>query len=228
MLTCGSKQPLKINNHSLKVSRTAHYTTYGELTKKTKHIWFVLHGYGQTSEQLISKFDMLDNKDHFVIAPEGLSKFYWHTNNEPVASWMTSKYRYSEIDDFCEYLSQLYSLYCTHVNYSVRINFFGFSQGCATLWRWMHVRQPRYHTLINWAGWIPEDISYVHLKEYFSDKKNYLIYGDADEYITDDSRKGIDDVIRVNDLKFEIIRFEGSHRIPKDALSNFLISENLT
>lgn len=212
-----------ISHHKQEIRRTAHYSTYGQLSKETKFIWLALHGYGQLARQTIRKFSVLDDKEHFVIAPEGLNRFYWHTNNEPVACWMTREDRYDEISDFVGYLDIIYNRYCKHVNeQKVTIILFGFSQGCATLWRWVHASQPRYDVLVNWAGWIPEDISYLHLQAYFENKRHFLYYGDSDKYLTEEALIGIKEVIQINNLDIEIKQFEGEHKIPKQELSNFV------
>jgi len=203
---------------SLAVETTAHYHTVGELSKKTKTIIFALHGYGQTSEYMASKFDWIDREREFVICPEALNAFYWHKGNEPVACWMTKRHRYDEIESFVSYLDQLYHRYCSHVNQETKIVFFAFSQGCATVWRWIHASQPRVNTIINWAGWIPEDISY----------KIYLHYGKEDEFINDKTIGGINDVIKSNQLDVAITSWPGKHHIPKSELVNFFESKSLT
>lgn len=211
-----------INHHSIKVSRTAHFSTYGHLSKETQYIWIVLHGYGQLASNTIRKFAVLDDAKHFVIAPEGLNRFYWHSNYEPVACWMTKQDRYDEINDFVNYLDNIYDRHCCHVNQDkVKIIFFGFSQGCATLWRWIHASQPRYDILVNWAGYIPEDISYLHLQTYLSDKQNFMYYGDEDKYLTDQAMEGIKMVINKNKLDISIHKFDGEHKIPKNELMAF-------
>ncbi len=215
---------MSIRHRTLQVSKTAHYSTFGTLDKQhTKFIWMVCHGYGQLARKMISRFDHLDPIEHFVIAPEGLSRFYWHTNNTPVASWMTSEDRYDEIEDLVNYLDGIYNRYCRHVNQSrVRIILFGFSQGCATLWRWIHARQPRFDSFINWAGWIPEDLSYSHLHSYLQSKKVMLHYGSKDHFITKDTVNQITDVIHDQKLNVRISQFEGGHVIPKKELISFI------
>lgn len=54
----------------------ARYFTAGEVTQQTKHIWFVLHGYGQLADNFIRKFEVIQSPETVVIAPEGLSRFY--------------------------------------------------------------------------------------------------------------------------------------------------------
>lgn len=213
---------MTFNNCTFQVSKTAHYSTYGTLSKKTKYIWFFLHGYGQLSRKTIQKFDFLDENEHFVIAPEGLSRFYWHSNNEPVASWMTKEDRYDEIEDFVNYLDALYSRYTGHVNRKVKIMIMGFSQGCATAWRWIHASQPFFNVLVNWAGWIPEDISYQHLNPYLRDKELILCVGNQDKYLTPQVLEGIQGIVRENSLDLMIKEFDGGHKIPPTVLRDFV------
>lgn len=221
------QEPL-IKSQSMAVQTMAQYHTVGELSKKTKTIIFALHGYGQTSEYMAGKFDWIDPQSEFVICPEGLNAFYWHKDNQPVACWMTKRHRYDEITSFVRYLDQLYDRYCSHVNQETKIVFFAFSQGCATVWRWLHASQPRVDALINWAGWIPEDISYQHLQEYLNQIDMYLHYGKEDQFINDKTIRDIQDVIDTNQLDVKISSWPGKHHIPKSELKSFLESHSLS
>ena len=173
------------------------------------------------------KFDWIDPETEFVICPEGLNAFYWHKNNEPVACWMTKRHRYDEIIAFTLFLDKLYAKYCHHIHQDTQIILFGFSQGCATLWRWIHASQPRVDALINWAGWIPEDIGYKHLRSYIGRIKLYLHYGTLDEFITEESFKKIQDVIDINQLDIHISTWAGKHHIPKEELTSFFEQHHL-
>ena len=207
------------------VERTAHYSTYGSLDKnKTKYLWIVMHGYGQLAKRMIHKFEILNPEEHFVILAEGLNRFYWEgSGRAPVACWMTSEDRYDEINDFTRYLDRLYSRYATHVNHTkVKIILMGFSQGCATMWRWLHASKPHYDIALNWAGWIPEDISYSHLKDYFEDKQHHLWYGDDDHLLTEDSLNNIKSVISENDLKIRFEKYKGGHKVDRSELKKFV------
>ena len=55
---------------------TAPYHTYGTLSEDTKVIIIAFHGYGQLAKYFIQKFDFLNLDNNYVIAPQGLSKFY--------------------------------------------------------------------------------------------------------------------------------------------------------
>lgn len=207
---------------SVQIKRHAQYLKLGTLSKKTKYIWFCLHGYGQTADYMAKKFEFLNNDEHLVICPEGLNKFYWHDNNKPVACWMTKRHRYEEIEDFTGFLEALYSRYCKHVHQDTKIVFFAFSQGCATIWRWLYANQPRFNLLVNWAGWIPEDIDYLHLKDYLTDKKLFMRYGNNDKYMDDKMISMLKDVIEKSNLSIEMDQFEGKHNIPTEEIQSFV------
>ena len=82
-------------SHHLSVEKTARYFTMGEGKANCQYLWIVLHGYGQLASSVIKRFKTLDPDKHFVLAPEGLSRFYWGEGfgGKAVASWMTSEDR---------------------------------------------------------------------------------------------------------------------------------------
>ncbi len=212
-----------LQHQHLTVAKTAHYSTYGTLTKKTKYIWIVMHGYGQLAKYMIRKFDVLDPDDHFVIAPEGLNRFYWHSNNQPVACWMTKEDRYHEINDYCSYLDQLYAQYVSHVNQAqVKVVVMGFSQGSATMYRWLHARQPQVDLVINYAGWIPEDIAYGHLSDYLSGLRQFLYYGDQDELLNDEQLNKVKSVIETNQLEVKLVPYVGGHKLLRENIKRIV------
>ena len=99
---------MDIKNHSLTLQKKARYNVYGTLTEETECFWFVLHGSRMLSEQMLYKFKEFDPKKHFVVAPEGLHRFYEKDFGGPVvASWMTKHYRLDDIEDNGNYLHSL-------------------------------------------------------------------------------------------------------------------------
>jgi len=81
--------------------------------------------------------------------------------------------------------------------------------------------------VVDWSGWIPEDISYLHLKDYFSRMKLLMHYGDEDKFLTDKNVKGIQDVIDSNQLNVQVSTFQGKHHIPKPELIRFFEEHDL-
>ena len=123
-----------MKKHKILFEKTAHYATIGEPGEHVKYLWLVCHGYGQLASLIIHKFDGFDTSEHFILAPEGLSRFYWNrTAPNPVgSSWMTMVDRLDEIADYTRYIKMLYDEYVPQMAENVKIILFGFSQGCAT------------------------------------------------------------------------------------------------
>ncbi len=204
----------------LKTLRTAHVYEHGDWNKDVKHLWIVAHGYGQTAERIIKKFDVLGS-DHFIIAPEGLNKFYWHDEKRThSATWMTSRHRLDEISDYCDYLDQVLEIYGAKVESPPIL--LGFSQGASTIYRWLKARNPSIKMLINWAGWIPDDIDLSTLSEKLDDDNHHMIYGLQDEFLTADRLKVLKGLYLKNQITPTFHTFEGSHRIPRKELSDLV------
>ena len=194
--------------------RTAHVYEHGELNSETKYLWIVAHGYGQTAERIIKKFDVL-GPEHFVVAPEGLNKFYWHDEKRThSATWMTARHRLDEISDYCDYLDQVLEIYGSKVEPIL----LGFSQGASTLYRWLEARNPSFKMLINWAGWIPDDISLSALSDVVHVRNHHMIYGLQDEFLTSDRLEVLESLYKKNQITPTFHTFEGSHRIPRKEL----------
>lgn len=206
--------------HKFKFPRTAHYYTLGQANNATKHFWIVCHGYGQLAKRFIYKFDTILNEETFVIAPEGFSRFYFEgAPGRPVgSSWMTREDRLDEIDDYANLLQYHYEHYLAKMGPDVQINLFGFSQGCATQIRWIMEKFPRFHNLVLWAGFVPEDLSYVPQKEYFQDKSIHFVYGTEDQFISPERVKEHEKLIIEQQLDIQVHTFEGKHRVDRDKL----------
>ncbi len=206
-------------NHTITVPRTAHYCTIGEAGPHTRYFWIACHGYGQLAKTFIRPFQSIASDDTFILAPEGLSRFYWGGfTGEPVASWMTSEGRLHEIADYSNYLSALYGLFVPRMPADVRIVLLGFSQGCATQMRWVMRAFPAFHQLVFWAGSIPEDLDYRPHLDYFSGKGLHYVYGLEDQFITSERVAQQRSLIRGYGLKVEEHTFQGKHKVEEMAL----------
>lgn len=200
-------------SHNIQVSKTARYFQLGDLNDGTKHIWFVLHGYGQLAEFFIRHFRGIRSDDTVVIAPEGLSRFYLDgTFGRVGASWMTKVDRIDEIQDQIGYLDQLHSFITSQASSHVQIHLLGFSQGVATAWRWMAKGKITPHNFILWAGSIPTQNSEGWIQQ-FRNMGFYGALGDQDQYIAED--KAIHYKAQLLELhpKMQFFRFSGGHAI---------------
>ncbi|MFD2717394.1 alpha/beta hydrolase [Hymenobacter monticola] len=171
----------------LTVARTARYQQLGELSAETKHVWFVCHGYGQLAAYFIRHFAFLAEADPHtvVIAPEGLSRFYLSGSSGRVgASWMTRDDRLHEIQDHIGFLNQLAEKVLAECSTSVELTVLGFSQGTATVSRWLVQAAFRPAHLILWAGSFPPDIAPESAQALLRGLRLSLTIGTDDEYIT--------------------------------------------
>ena len=133
------------------------YHTLNTLTHKTETIWFACHGQGQLAEYFIKKFEGLDPNKHFIIAPQGISKYYLNGFTGRVgASWMTKEDRLTEIDNQQVLLQTIWNHEVGEAR-GKRIIFFGFSQGVATISRFAAFSKLPFDTLVLWSGGFPPD-----------------------------------------------------------------------
>ncbi|MCU0341365.1 MAG: serine hydrolase family protein [Spirosomaceae bacterium] len=204
-----------MQQHHLTVSRTARYYTLGTLHKNTRQIWFAIHGYGQLAQYFIKKFAGLDNGDVFVVAPEALSRFYLNGGYERVgASWMTRDDRDNEINDYLSYLHQLYdTVLAGHDLSNVQINFLGFSQGCATVARWVEGGHVRCDHLVLWAGYFGKGIGDVISAETAANTPITIAYGTQDEFLVEIDLQKYEADITATIPHARILTFEGKHTI---------------
>src|SRR2546430_248789 len=135
-----------IAEHAIAVPRTARYYTLGPTHGFPRELWFVCHGYGQLAGRFIQQFAPIDDGTRLIVAPEALSRFYLdplserrHQRSPRVgATWMTREDRHAEIADYVSYLDLLSAEVKHHLaGASPRIVFLGFSQGTATVSRWL-------------------------------------------------------------------------------------------
>ena len=145
-----------MQSHDLSFDFKARYYTLGHLGPSTKSVWFVLHGYGQLAAYFIKKFDTLKDNNIYVIAPEALSRFYvdplqstGRASDRVGATWMTKENRLTDIENYLTYLNRLYLN--LDLPDSVPVTILGFSQGAATVSRWITGGRDRvrsYDTLV--------------------------------------------------------------------------------
>jgi predicted esterase len=211
------------NSHKISIQKTAHYYSLGTASVKTKRLWIICHGYGQLASRLIQQFQLLDLEENFILAPEGLHRFYWQGfSGEVAASWMTKADRLDDIADYSNYLQQLYEQYLSILPPNVQIILFGFSQGCATHCRWINEKQPHFDKLVLWGGALPEDIDYQPLLPYFSDKEIIFAYGLQDQFLTIENRiQNHIDFAKANGISMKTWTFEGKHETRKEVIRVF-------
>ena len=218
-----------MQSHHIEITKTARYFTYGQLSGKTKNVWFACHGYGQLAEYFIRKFDGLNPEENYVICPEALSKFYSNGFSGRVgATWMTKEDRLTEIKDYIAYLNALYQKIFEHESLSknqVNIKILGFSQGTATVSRWVFDEKVTFDELIIWAGGLAHDLDFEKTQRVFQHKKLYLVYGKQDELIKPEHFTQQEELMQKHALVPKIITFEGKHELNKEIITQLSLGE---
>lgn len=198
------------------VTRTARYFQLGTLSAHTTQVWIVCHGYGQLAAYFIRHFAHLTDADPtlVVIAPEGLSRFYLQgTNGRIGATWMTREDRLAEIEDYVAYLNQLAESILAHVPSDVRLTVLGFSQGAATVSRWLAHSPFRPAHLILWAGVFPPDMDLTVANNLLQHLPITLVCGDEDEFIKPTDLAYQRTLLQQMGAEPEVISFAGKHSL---------------
>lgn len=171
----------------------------------------------------MKKFEFLVSKGYFIVAPEGMHRFYLEgTSGRVGASWMTREARMDDIQDNFNYLEGLVEKF-TEQHAFVQIDLLGFSQGAATATRWFEQSRFSFRSLVLWASVFPEDVD----QDFSVDRstKCFFVLGTQDPYF--DREKEIASLLTYKRLHFDIIRFVGKHEINHEVLhSLYSLSTN--
>ncbi|MBT9394696.1 phospholipase [Hymenobacter sp. NST-14] len=208
--------------HQIAVTRTARYSQLGELSAATRRVWFVAHGYGQLAAYFIRHFAHLTAQDPtlVIIAPEGLSRFYLQgTGGRVGATWMTREDRLAEIDDYVSYLNQLATTLLPRAAPEAAVTVLGFSQGAATVSRWLARAPFRPAHLILWAGAFPPDMDFPVATRLLRRLPVTLVCGTEDEFITDEALGQQQAFLRQLGVAAELVRFAGTHTLHRETLT---------
>ena len=182
--------------------------------------WFVLHGYGQLGQYFIRHFAPLADDHTLVVAPEALHRFYLEGVYGRVgASWMTKEARESDIHDYVRYLDGVYREVQNRFDLSeAKITALGFSQGSATVCRWLAGRNSMAHQLILWAGAMPPDMNFVVDRALFNRLNIRFVMGTRDQFADSRVVQQHRDFLDEKDIRYTFWSFEGKHEIPPEVL----------
>lgn len=207
--------------HHLSVTRTARYITAGTISAELQEVWFVCHGQGQLAEYFIKPFQSLtDDGRRLIVAPEALSRFYLDPVQQRVgAIWMTREDRLNEIQDYINYLNTLYEHIFSQIDrQTVKVTVLGFSQGVATVGRWLNAGKAQADRLIIWAGQIPAELDEHGNWPIFQKLDLQVVVGNEDEYVTAEFVDAQLAILRRHNIEPKLTTFEGTHRLSVEVL----------
>jgi predicted esterase len=185
----------------------------------------VLHGYGQLGKYFIRRFDVVQNEQTLVVAPEGLSRLYLNGEYSKIgASWITREDRDNEVSDYLAYLNLLWdTVLAGRDPQKLRITLMGFSQGAATLCRWLNANHIRADRVLLWAGFFPNGIADVIDPAKLASIETTYIYGRQDEYIEQmPDPEGYIRQLQTELPTLRVVPFEGRHTVERDVLKAVL------
>ncbi|AZQ61331.1 hypothetical protein EI427_03560 [Flammeovirga pectinis] len=202
----------------------APFLTNNTLTSEMDALWFVFHGYGQLAEHFIRRFDVLDSSTNHVVALQGLSKFYLDNNYKKVgASWMTKLEREVDILHQKRYIDEVfYNRLMKADKKEMKLNFFAFSQGGATLLRWLKDAQPKVDNLIMWAADLPSELTVTDFNFLSEESNLVVVLGNQDPFAK------MIDITRQKELlqnlpcSTEFVSFDGGHLVKRDVLETII------
>jgi predicted esterase len=221
-----------LREHHLTVTKTARYFTLGDVHETLRQVWFVCHGYGQLAGRFLRHFEDLDDGHRLIVAPEALSRFYVESGvgashaDVPVgATWMTREDRLSEIADYVSYLDALYAQMFQDVRRErVGVYVLGFSQGVATVCRWVGAAGCKADALILWGGLIPNDLELPAVAPIFRQLRLTTVAGERDSMISREHLDKQEERLSELGIPHRLITFDGGHHLDRALLGSLAAS----
>ena len=212
--------------HHLRVTRTARYVTLGRPHAGLREVWMVCHGHGQLAARFIRHFAPLAGDARLIVAPEALSRFYLDPpSSGPAAerrvgaTWMTREDRLSEVNDYVGYLDALHTHVFRQVDRgAVRLHVLGFSQGTATVCRWVCGGHASPDDVTLWAGAVPPDLDLAAEGGALRAARLRLVVGARDEFATADVVAREEERLRAAGIPFRTTLFDGGHTLDAGVL----------
>lgn len=221
------RQVRTFEQRHLRVPRSARYSVMGSFDSSLTEVWVVCHGHGQLASRFLTRFIPIEREDRLFVAPEALSRYYLtppqggpHAPNTPVgATWMTSEDREREIEDYVRYLDLLYDeLFSLVPREAVRLWVLGFSQGSATVARWVARGKVDPDRVVLWAGLLPPELNAQNASALTRRAPLTVVLGRQDDFAKPDLIAAEESRLKALGIPYETIRFDGGHEIVPDAL----------
>ena len=217
-----------IVEHHLTVKRTARYCTLGDPSASPTEVWIVCHGFAQLARAFIEEFRAIASANRLIVAPEALNRFYLNreggragANARVGATWMTREDRLAEIDDYVRYLDDLHrEIVERHRGQNVRVTALGFSQGTATVARWLAHGATKLDRVVLWAGLLPPEIDPLgpH-RERLASADLILVHGTRDEMLAQQQPRAEQERLEKAGIRARVLDFDGGHRMDRDTLA---------
>lgn len=192
----------------------------GPVSPAVQEVWLVCHGYRQLAADFLSPFSVLDNGRRLIVAPEGLSRFYYRDAPRAIgASWMTREDRLHEIEDYVSYLDRLHDALFERIDRSrTALHVLGFSQGTATVSRWLSRGTRVADRLTLWGGLLAPELLGAEALVPFRQMHVSLVVGTKDTLVHDADIAENVERLAGQGITTEVIRFPGGHRLSRQVM----------
>ena len=218
--------------HHIQVKRTARYATFGVPGADIREVWIVCHGYAQLARYFIERFRVIAAPHRLIVAPEALNHYYLDggfrgASSRVGATWMTTEDRESEIADYVAYLDEVRrEIFRSVPRDRCRLTVLGFSQGVATVARWVAAGNAEADRVILWAGSLPAELAPEGAKRLMGNGR-YLtvVAGDADQFITPKVLEAQMATLAELGVTVEVTRYSGKHEIESSTLERLANTE---
>jgi predicted esterase len=221
------KKHRSFEQRHLTVPRSARYAIMGSFDADLTEVWILCHGHAQLARRFLSRFLPLERPDRLFVAPEALSRFYLSPplpgpqapNPPDGASWMTAEDREAEIEDYVCYLDLLHDEIFSIVDRSaVRLWVLGFSQGTATVARWVARGKVDPDRLVLYSGLLPSELDVKGAARLARRSPLTVVLGTRDEFARPELIAAQEARLRELRLPHTTIRFDGGHEITPEVL----------
>ena len=191
-----------------------------------RELWIACHGYGQLAADFARQLEPIASAERVIVAPEALSRFYIDALERGAearrvgATWMTREDRESEIADYVAYLDAAFAAIRGELPSSGgRTHALGFSQGVATVVRWLALGSTRVDALTLWAGGLPHDLTLAQYADRFAHTAVTLVAGDRDRLVIEAAVEDARERLNVAGIDHQLVRFSGGHRLDAAVLA---------
>jgi predicted esterase len=213
---------MMIQQKKIETRKTARYFLLGTPGPAVKEVWFICHGYGQLANYFLRHFEVLAGENILLVGCEGLHHFYLKEASGRVgASWMTKEDRLDDIADYITYLDGIFIELQKELIKDVKVSAFGFSQGAATVSRWLAGGNTKIDRLILWAAVFPPDVD-LDLEGKFRKSRITIVCGDSDDLVSASVRQLLKWKCAEADLDVDWLDFAGGHELHAETLRRLI------
>ncbi|MBD3629509.1 dienelactone hydrolase family protein [Cyclobacterium sp.] len=147
-------------------------------------LWLVFHGYGQLGNFFLKKFSALFDPKTLMVAPEGLNRFYLKGFSGRVgANWMTKHERENDMANANSYLNALIKNLRQQLPQLEHSHVLGFSQGAATMSRWICQAELDLDKVVFWGGAPAHDLDPELLQKTLANSRVIAALGEEDPFL---------------------------------------------